>query len=115
MSLHDWNAIPVEPMNERFTRRVLHSERMTIARLELKKGAHVPRHQHENEQVSMVHSGLLRFVFDTHEVLVGAEQSLVIPSDAPHSVDALEDTIVTDLFAGRREDWISGDDAYLRR
>jgi hypothetical protein len=28
---------------------------------------------------------------------------------------ALEDTVVTDVFAPRREDWIAGDDAYLRR
>jgi hypothetical protein len=29
-------------------------------------------------------------------------------------VEALEDSQATDLFSGRREDWISGDDAYLR-
>lgn len=101
-------------MNERLSRRVLHTERMTVARLELKKGAHVPRHHHENEQVSMVHRGRLRFVFDDGEVVVGAEESVVIPSHAPHSVDALEDALVTDLFAGPRVDWIRGDDAYLR-
>jgi hypothetical protein len=30
-------------------------------------------------------------------------------------VIALEDTVALDLFAPRREDWIRGDDAYLRR
>lgn len=114
MRLHDWQGSDVERMNERVARRVLHTERMTIAKLELRKGAHVPRHHHENEQVSMVETGLLRFVFDDGEVLVGAGQSVVIPSHAPHSVDALEDCTVTDLFAPQREDWIRGDDAYLR-
>jgi hypothetical protein len=32
----------------------------------------------------------------------------------PHRVDALEDAVVLDVFAPRREDWLRGDDAYLR-
>jgi quercetin dioxygenase-like cupin family protein len=47
--------------------------------------------------------------------VVGAGESLVIPPHVPHGVVALEDTVVTDVFTPRREDWISGDDAYLRR
>jgi hypothetical protein len=30
-------------------------------------------------------------------------------------VEALEDTVALDIFTPAREDWISGDDAYLRR
>jgi hypothetical protein len=30
-------------------------------------------------------------------------------------VVALEDTVVVDIFTPRREDWIRGDDAYLRK
>jgi hypothetical protein len=29
-------------------------------------------------------------------------------------VEALEDSVVLDAFSPRREDWIRGDDAYLR-
>jgi quercetin dioxygenase-like cupin family protein len=47
--------------------------------------------------------------------VVGAGESLVIPPNVPHGVVALEDTLVTDVFTPRREDWIAGDDAYLRR
>lgn len=115
MKLHDWKGAPAERMNEFLTRRVLHTAQMTIAKLELRKGAHVPTHSHENEQVSMVESGLLRFRFGDEEILVGAGQSMQIASNLPHSVDALEDTAVTDLFAPPREDWIRGEDAYLRR
>jgi quercetin dioxygenase-like cupin family protein len=38
----------------------------------------------------------------------------VIPGNVPHRVEALEDSVVFDVFAPRREDWIRGDDAYLR-
>jgi len=47
--------------------------------------------------------------------VVAAGESLVIPPNVPHGVVALEDTVVTDVFTPRREDWIAGDDAYLRR
>jgi hypothetical protein len=30
-------------------------------------------------------------------------------------VEALEDTVAVDVFSPVREDWIRGDDAYLRR
>jgi hypothetical protein len=30
-------------------------------------------------------------------------------------VEALEDTVALDIFTPAREDWIRGDDAYLRR
>ena len=41
---------------------------------------------------------------------VGAE-----PAHMPHEAVALEDTVDIDFFAPRREEWIRGDDAYLRQ
>lgn len=115
MKLHRWSEIPLEQLNPLVTRQAVHTDRMTIARLGLTKGAIVPRHHHGNEQVTNVKRGLLRFVFDDSEVLVAAGDSLQIPSDAPHSVEALEDSVAIDLFAPVREDWLRGEDAYLRR
>ncbi|MCL4843462.1 MAG: cupin domain-containing protein [Bryobacteraceae bacterium] len=114
MTLHDWSTIAAEPMNDKVTRRVIHTAQMTIARLEMQAGAHVPEHAHPNEQVSMVERGLLRFHIEGREVLVGAGQSLEIPPHVPHSVDVVEDAAVTDLFTPKREDWLRGEDAYLR-
>ena len=115
MKLHRWNDVPVEQLNALVTRQVVHSDRMTVSLLRLRKGAVVPRHQHENEQITTLEEGRLRFVFDDGEVIVSAGESLEIPSNAPHLVEALEDSLALDLFAPRREDWIRGDDAYLRR
>jgi hypothetical protein len=39
----------------------------------------------------------------------------VIPPHLPHRVEALEETLATDLFTPGREDWLRGDDAYLRK
>jgi quercetin dioxygenase-like cupin family protein len=115
VKLHRWNDIEEEALNASLRRRVVHTARLTIARLNLKKGCVVPSHAHENEQVCTVESGRLKFICPDGEIDVGAGESLEIPSLVPHSVVALEDSVVVDLFAPRREDWISGDDAYLRR
>ena len=118
MDQYNWAAIPREELNPKIVRQVIHTERMTIARLLLLKGAVVPWHHHENEQVTMLKSGALKFVFGGdeagREIVVRAGDVLEIPPNLPHMVEALEDSMATDLFAPRREDWITGDDSYLR-
>jgi quercetin dioxygenase-like cupin family protein len=115
MAVYDWNAIPEERMNPLVTRQVIHTAAMTIARISIAKSAVVPLHSHVNEQVSMVERGALLFLLDGRAQVVRAGEMLEIPPDAPHSVEALEDSVAVDLFSPRREDWIRGDDAYLRR
>lgn len=88
---------------------------MTVARVYLNKGCIVPEHSHPNEQVSMMEQGALRFVFPGEEVVLRAGEVLRIPSNVPHSAEALEDSVGIDLFSPPRADWIAGNDAYLRR
>jgi quercetin dioxygenase-like cupin family protein len=114
MKIHDWSAIALETLNPTASRKAIHTGRMTIARLTLKAGAVVPTHHHENEQVAMLERGKLRWTFPDGERIQTAGQALEIPPNVPHSVEALEDSQVTDLFAPVREDWLRGDDAYLR-
>jgi quercetin dioxygenase-like cupin family protein len=115
MPHYDWNQLPAEQLNPQVTRRAIHTEAMTIARLSLDKGAVVPAHRHINEQVATVEKGALKFDLDGQEIILGAGQSLAIPPNVPHGVVALEDTIVVDVFTPRRQDWIDGDDSYLRK
>src|SRR5262250_53890 len=105
MELYNWNAIEEEALNPLITRQVIHTERMTVCRIRLKKGAVVPMHSHENEQITMLEAGALRFIFDLEEKVVLAGQSLAIPPHAPHRVEALEDSLAVDLFSPVREDW----------
>jgi quercetin dioxygenase-like cupin family protein len=110
-----WKSIEIEQMNDKMTRQMISGENATISQLVLKKGATVPRHSHVNEQYSWIMSGLLEFIFDDREIVVGAGEILLIPANAAHSAVALEDTVDVDIFAPRREDWISKDDSYLRK
>ena len=56
-----WDDMTAEPLKEGLSRRLIASERMTIAHVYLKKGVDVPRHSHENEQITYVLEGALQF------------------------------------------------------
>ena len=104
----------METLGSGIGRRMLNGEAMTLAQITLAAGAVVPLHEHPNEQIATVLSGRLRFVIGDEELEIGAGESVLIPGGLPHHVDALEDSVVLDAFAPRREDWLRGDDAYLR-
>lgn len=111
-----FDRIPVEALNPLIDRQFVYGERTMLARLVLRKGAIVPKHSHENEQITYILEGALRFTMGDGRVLtVSAGEVLVIPSHMPHSAEALEDTLDLDMFTPPREDWIAGTDAYLRQ
>lgn len=101
-------------MNPLVNRQYLTGEKTMLARIELKKGARIPMHRHFHEQLSHVVKGALRFVLEEGEVMVREGEILAIPPNAPHEVFAVEDSVALDIFNPPRQDWIDGDDAYLR-
>jgi quercetin dioxygenase-like cupin family protein len=115
MQIYEWNRVEKEQLSPTFARQVIHSETMTVARVYLRKGCSVPEHSHHNEQISMMEQGSLKFVIAGEETVLKAGQVLRIPPNVPHSAEALEDCVAVDLFSPPREDWIRGDDAYLRK
>jgi quercetin dioxygenase-like cupin family protein len=115
---HRWTEMHPEPLKEGLTRKLVTGERMMIAHVYLKKGVDVPRHSHDNEQLTYILEGALQFWFganDEQELLVRAGEVIVIPSNVPHRALAVEDTLDVDVFCPPRQDWLSGTDAYLRR
>ena len=115
MGLHNWDAIEEEQINPRFRRKVIHTQNMTIARIQLQKHAVVPEHSHVHEQVTMVERGALKFLLDGDEQIVRGGEALAIAPHVKHSVEALEDSQVMDVFSPARDDWRAGNDQYLRR
>jgi quercetin dioxygenase-like cupin family protein len=109
-----WDETKVDQLSAGIGRQMLNGESMTLARVLLAAGAVVPEHDHDSEQIANVLSGRLRFVIGDEERDVMAGESVLIPGGVPHRVEALDDSVVLDVFAPRREDWLRGDDAYLR-
>ena len=115
--LHRWESMPKEQVSATIGRRMITGDRMMIAHIYLKKGCVVPRHAHENEQITYVLEGALRFhlgATGAQEVTVRSGEVLTIPPNLPHTAEALEDTLDVDIFDPPRQDWLDGKDQYLR-
>lgn len=115
MEQYEWEKVPREELKPTLARQVIHADNVTVARMYLRKGCVVPEHSHHNEQISMVEQGSAKFVLAGEERVLKAGDVVRIPPHVRHSVVATEDCVALDLFSPRREDWIRGDDAYLRK
>jgi quercetin dioxygenase-like cupin family protein len=116
--LFRWSQMPKEKVTDLLDRRLITGERLMLAHVYLKKGCIVPKHAHENEQLTYILEGALRFWIGEdgkEELVVNAGEVLHIPSNIPHQAEALEDTLDVDVFSPPRWDWLNGTDAYLRR
>jgi len=110
--------MPKERVNDALDRRLVTGDRIMLAHVYLKKGCVVPRHQHENEQMTYIISGALHFWIgadEVEEVIVRAGEVLHLPSNVWHKAEALEDTLDVDIFSPPRADWLARTDDYLRQ
>jgi quercetin dioxygenase-like cupin family protein len=110
--------MPRETVSPMLDRRLITGDRMMLAHVYLKKGCIVPKHSHENEQITYILEGALKFWIgedQAQEVIVKAGDVLHIPSNVPHMAEALEDTLDVDIFDPPRQDWLNKTDSYLRK
>lgn len=117
-TLYRWDDMPKVELKPDLHRRLIATERMMVAHVYLDEGCVVPYHSHENEQLTYILEGTLRFRLgeDLTEVVdVHAGEVLHIPSWLPHEAEALERTLDVDIFCPPRQDWLDGTDDYLRR
>jgi hypothetical protein len=56
--LHRWDEIALEKVTEMISRKLITGEREMIAHIHLKRGALVPMHSHESEQMTYVFQGV---------------------------------------------------------
>ncbi|GAA3979278.1 cupin domain-containing protein [Hymenobacter antarcticus] len=113
-----WDDMPKEQLSDQLSRRLITGDKMMLAHVYLKKGCVVPLHHHENEQITYILEGALRFHIgaeDGEEIIVRAGEVLHIPSNVPHMAEALEDTLDVDIFSPPRQDWLDKSDDYLRQ
>lgn len=104
-TVHRWADLPHDrpmPLLERW--RIV-GEHAMISHVLLRKGCVVPMHAHDNEQFACVLTGELRFVLnaengpDRREVVVRAGEVLLLPANVPHAAEAIQETLVLDIFS----------------
>jgi quercetin dioxygenase-like cupin family protein len=100
-----WSELPKDvpmPMLER--RRVI-GEQAMVSHVTLHKGCFVPTHAHVNEQMTCILSGRLKFTLgeetsaNRETVMVGPGEMIHLPSNTPHAAEAIEETVVLDIFS----------------
>ena len=78
--LHRWDEIALEKVTEMISRKIVTGERLMSAQVYLKKGALVPKHSHESEQMTYVLQGALKYLIAGEEITVREGEVLHIPS-----------------------------------
>ena len=117
-TFYRWDSMKKERVSDMLERRLITGDRMMLAHVYLKKGCIVPKHSHENEQLTYILEGALKFWIgddESEEITVRAGEVLLIPSQVPHKAEALEETLDVDVFSPPRQDWLDKKDDYLRR
>lgn len=117
VEITNWDSIPLEVVADGMKRQIVTGEKITVARMFFDDGFEVPMHSHENEQITQVLEGTMRFQFgdsDSPTRDVGPGEVVVIPSNVPHAAKMIGDVIELDIWAPRREDWLNKTDDYLR-
>jgi len=108
--LHRWDEIALEKITEMVSQKIICGEREMMAQIYLKRGALVPMHAHESEQMTYILQGALRFLIEGEEITVREGEVLHIPSRVPHQSEALEDTLELDVFSPIRAEWVEAVD-----
>jgi quercetin dioxygenase-like cupin family protein len=108
--IHRWDEIALEKVTEMISRKIVSGEREMLAQIYLKRGALVPMHAHESEQMTYILQGALRFFIEGEEITVREGEVLHIPSRTPHQAEALEDTLELDVFSPIRSEWVDSVD-----
>jgi quercetin dioxygenase-like cupin family protein len=117
-TFYRWDSMKKERVSDMLERRLITGDRVMLAHVYLKKGCIVPKHSHENEQLTYILEGALKFWIgddESEEITVRAGEVLLIPSHVPHKAEALEETLDVDVFSPPRQDWLDKKDDYLRR
>ena len=115
-----WDDVERESVTHDIARQLFTGKRMMLAQVFLDKGAIVPKHSHDNEQLTWVVEGALKFWLGNEgepgyeERIVSAGEVMYIPSNVPHKAEALKDTLDVDVFSPPRQDWLDGTDTYFK-
>jgi quercetin dioxygenase-like cupin family protein len=113
--LHRWDEIALEKVTEMISRKIVTGDREMVAQIYLKKGALVPMHSHESEQMTYVLQGAMKFLVGGEEITLREGEVLHIPSWVEHQAEALDDTFELDVFSPIRQDWLDHTDTYFHK
>jgi quercetin dioxygenase-like cupin family protein len=87
-----------------FNARIIHTDHVTIAHVEIKSGSLLPEHSHVHEQTIQLMSGSFEFTIEGETKRFDKPTVIVVPSNFRHSGKAFTDCRIIDVFCPVRED-----------
>jgi quercetin dioxygenase-like cupin family protein len=108
-TVYRWDEIALDKVTEMVSRKLITGARQMVAQVYLKKGALVPLHAHDSEQMTYVLHGALKFTVEGDDITVREGELVCIPSGVAHQAEALEDTFELDFFSPARHEWLGAD------
>lgn len=109
------SSIPPFEISRGFNARVLHTDNLTLAYVDIDDGAMLPEHHHVHEQVVNLLEGRFELTVDGTPHILEPGQVYAIPSNVPHSGRALSRCRILDVFTPVREDFRSRQVDYAQR
>ena len=86
------DELDLDMVTEMVSRKIVTGDSLTLAQVYLKRGAHVPLHVHDEEQMVYVLKGRVRWLVAGQEMVVIQGEVLRVPSGVMHQAEALDDT-----------------------
>lgn len=94
-----WSDIEPDNPIALLTRQRIQGDQMLVANVKLDKGCVVAVHQHASEQIAIIVSGHVCWTVDGQELEMRGGEVLVLRSNVPHGVLALEETHIIDVLS----------------
>lgn len=104
MNFIDRAEIPSRDLFPGVHAKLIHTDRVTIAYVDLEEGAVVPAHSHVHEQIINMLEGTCLMTLGDETKTVTAPFTCVVPSNTVHAVTAITAGKIIDVFQPVRED-----------
>lgn len=95
----NWANVPSDEVFPGIHRQAITTAASTVVRYTYHPGCDFPKHQHPEEQVTLVHSGEIEFTVNGEVIVMRSGDVAVIPGGAPHGARVTaHEIVVTDNF-----------------
>ncbi len=98
-------STPLEGIEQK---TLVYGEKTLMSEFRLKKGSAVPLHSHPHEQAGYLVSGQVTFTVDSEQTICNPGDSWCIAGDKEHGAEALQDSVLVEVFSPVREDYLPG-------
>jgi len=103
MSNTEW-----QQMTPEIRRKILPpGQQMMSMLVEFKKGGFGTAHSHPHEQLGYIIRGKVKMILGSEEIIAVEGEQVLVPGDVPHSILALEDSLVLESFTPLRHDLLA--------